>query len=166
MSEFGPSPEQEAEKETQGIVIAKEIAELRSRAQTDADYEVVLQKTSELKGLFGIASESELGKEAVESIEKAKEILGGDCLGAEAVEKTFGLKLESAKIPAIPFSATELERAKSLGQMLVLRANKGPDGKPLTMQAMNNLLKEKYKKAGSKLLYDTDWYKGEEFYTA
>ncbi len=164
MSEFGPTPE-DAEKETQGITIAKEITVLRSRARTDADYEAILQKALELKGLFGITSEPELGGEIAKQVEKAKEILGSDCLGPEEVEKAFGIKINSAEVPSIPFSATELEKAKGLGQFLVLRANCDLDGSPLTMERMEGLLSARFEGRDEKVLYDTDWYKGEKFFT-
>ena len=113
-------------------------------------------------------SEKELGFKVTEkytSQEKAKEIMGKYYLGSEAVEKAFGIKLEINEIPAIPFSMGELEKAKKLGQFLVLRVNSGPDGQPLTMQSMNNLLKERYEKDSSKVLYNIDWYEKEEFFT-
>lgn len=157
---------EESEKEMQGIAIASEIAAIQRRAKTDEDYQQILEKTSELKKLFGITvPEGRLTGEISKQIEKAKEILGKDFLGPEAIEKTFGTKIESAEIPAIPFPQAELEKAKELGQFLVLRINSGPDGKPLTMQSMNNLLEEKYETDGSKVLYDTDWYEKEEFFT-
>lgn len=164
MSEFGPTPV-DVEKETQGVVIAKEIAGLRSRARTDADYEVILQKALELKSLFEITPESELSGEIAEQVEKAKEILGSDVLGPEAVEKAFGIKINSAEVPSIPFSATELEKAKGLGQFLVLRANRDLDGNPLTMERMEGLLSARFEGRDEKVLYDTDWYKDEKFFT-
>jgi len=164
MSEFGPTPE-DAEKEAKGMAIAKEIATLRSRARTDSDYEVILQKTFELKGIFGITSESALEGEIAEQIEKAKEILGNDCLGPNEVKKAFGIEIKSTEVPSIPFSAAELEKAKSLGQFLVLRVNHDLDGSPLTMQRMEGLLKTRYESEDEKVLYDTDWYESEKFFT-
>ncbi|MCL5795647.1 MAG: hypothetical protein M1338_04830 [Patescibacteria group bacterium] len=166
MSEFVPIPQEEAEKETQGIALASEIAQLRDQAKTDKDYKIILQKTLELKRLFRVAKpETKLTGEIAEQIEKAEKILGKDCLGPEAVEKTFGISLESAKIPSIPFSSAELEKAKEMGQFLVLRVSTGPDGEPLTIEVMNDLLREKYATDESKVFYDTDWYKDEEFFT-
>jgi len=169
MSEREPTLDpniEESEKETQGVAIAAEIAVLRGKAKTNEDYKKILEKTSELKKLFGLTSpEGKLSGEVAKQIEKAKEILGSDCLGPEEVKKAFGIEIGSAKIPEIPFSLVELEKAKELGQFLVLRTNIGPDGKPLTMQAINNLLHEKYEKDDAKVLYDTDWYKEETFFT-
>ncbi|MDO8507944.1 MAG: hypothetical protein Q7S53_05280 [bacterium] len=55
--------------------------------------------------------------------ESAKEIMGEDYLGPEAVEETFGIKLKEKNIPTIPFSKEELEMAKRNGQFLILRVN-------------------------------------------
>lgn len=97
--------------------------------------------------------------------EAAREIMGGDYLGPEAVEKTFGVKLEAGEIPPIPFTTAELARAEELGQFLILRVNRAPDNAPLTMEKMNALLADKFKKAKKgKVLYNTDWYNSEEFY--
>ncbi|MFH1668280.1 MAG: hypothetical protein ABH884_04660, partial [Candidatus Komeilibacteria bacterium] len=78
-------------------------------------------------------------------------------------------------LPKIPFSKERLEQAKELGQYLILRADKAPDGTPLTMSAMHDLMQEKYKDVDDhKLLYAEDdeghlkddvWYKEEDLYT-
>lgn len=121
---------EESEKETQGISIAAEIASLRSKAKSDEDYKLILEKTFELQKLFGLTSpEGKLSGEVAKQIEKAKEILGSDCLGPEEVEKAFGIDIELAKIPEIPFSQKELEKAKELGQFLIFRADNIPEDK-------------------------------------
>lgn len=84
------------------------------------------------------------------SMEKAREILGKDFLGPEAVFKTWNIKLEAKDIPPVPFSIEDLERAKELGQFLILRV-------PLTMQKMGKLIKEP--------MFQDDWFKQEDFYT-
>ena len=96
--------------------------------------------------------------------ERAREILGTDFFGPEAVEKTFGFTPEN--IPDIQFSENDLERAKELGQFLILRADQTTNGKPLTMQEMNKMLEAKLKKAKKgKILWSVDWYANEDFYT-
>src|SRR3990172_4855204 len=63
-------------------------------------------------------------KEAGIEFQEAKEIFGKDFLGPEAAEATFGVELsqdELEQIEAIPFTREELEQAKQLGMMLVLR---------------------------------------------
>jgi len=76
------------------------------------------------------------------SLERAAEIFGQDFLGPEAVQNAFGFEVEA---PPIPFSEAELIRAKELGQMLVLRVDKTPDGKPMSLEQINGLLGEKWK---------------------
>ena len=98
------------------------------------------------------------------SIEKAKEMMNGRFFGIEEVKKAFGIELREADIPALP-SKEELERHAKLGHTLRLRVNKAPDGKPLTMQKMNELLSDTFEKDGDKVLYDTDWYENEDFFT-
>jgi len=101
-----------------------------------------------------------------EQLDRAREIFGIDFLGSEAVEAVWGVKLETKDIPPIPFSRTDLERAKELDQQLVLRVDKASDGSPLTMKKMNEQIQPKLTQGNQgKLLYNTDWYKDEEFYT-
>ncbi|MCX6810002.1 MAG: hypothetical protein NTZ65_04655 [Candidatus Berkelbacteria bacterium] len=125
MSEFGPSPAEEAEKEAAGVSLASEIAELRSHARTDEDFQVVLGKIKELKGLFGTES-----TESKVSVEEAKEIMGADFLGPEAIGKSsFGPEAVPTELPPILFSPEELEKAKELGQFLILRSDQIPGDK-------------------------------------
>lgn len=170
MSEFGPSPQSEEENEVQGISLAKEIADLRSGAQTDEDYENILRKTKVLKELFGVSSwdtasdEMKLSGEVAEQIEKAKEILGSDVFGPDAVKEAFGTAIELGSIPSIPFSVNELEKAKELDQMLIFRAGKLSDGSQLNMKKIGEILDGKVKDDG-KVFYNPDWYKDEKFFT-
>jgi len=103
--------------------------------------------------------------ELKEQLEEAKEIFGKDCLGPDEIFKAFDIALKSEEIPDIHFSREELEKAKELNQFLVLRTDKAPDGEPLTMEKINNLLKKEFEddKKG-KVLYDRDWYKDEDFF--
>lgn len=100
------------------------------------------------------------------TLDEAREIMGREFLGPEAAEKTWGRKLKPEKIPAIPFSKEELVKANELGQFLELRVDKDNEGKGLTMQHQNELLKERFAKEGKgQLLYDIGWYRQEEFFT-
>jgi hypothetical protein len=100
------------------------------------------------------------------SLEKARELMGTDFLGPEAVEAVWGVKLDAKDIPTIPFSRADLDRAKELNQQLVLRVDKAVDGSPLTMQKMNEHIQPKLTQGKQgKLLVKVDWYAGEEFYT-
>ena len=100
--------------------------------------------------------ETKLEGPVAKQIEAAIEKLGKEnVFGPKEVEKTFGVRL--AEVPGIPFSVEELERAEKLGQMLVLRVDKTPDGTPLSMEAMNAILMEKWQKEGKgSLLYTND----------
>lgn len=74
------------------------------------------------------------------SIEEAREILGNDFAGSEVLKTVFNISLNPLEIPPIPFSKPELQRAKKLGLFLILRTDKTPDGQPLTMQKMVQLI--------------------------
>jgi len=166
MSEFmhlrpeGEKSEPAHEQEAQGLTLADEINQLRAAAKTKEDYDAITQKIRSLKLIFEPHIES--------GVEQAVEILGSsNVLGPEAVKKAFGVELSTELVPTIPFSTVELERARDLGQMLVLRVATGPDGAPLTMQKINEQLEAILTRDGKgKVLYDTDWYGGEEFFTA
>jgi energy-coupling factor transporter ATP-binding protein EcfA2 len=98
------------------------------------------------------------------SLEKAKEIMGAAYEGPEAVKATWGTELRPDQIPSIPFTIEELERAKELNQVLRLRFDKDPSGNPLTMSKMRQII-DAGLPAGQKTLWNTDWYKGEKFFT-
>jgi len=114
-------------------------------------------KDLEEKFSIGETLSVDIAREIMEKNEK------GRFFGPEEVEVAFGQKIEN--IPAIPFTEKELEIARENNQFLVLRLDKLPDGTPLTMENMNTLLQGKLK-AGKdyKILYNTDWYKDEDFY--
>jgi hypothetical protein len=69
----------------------------------------------------------------------AKEIFGEDYFGPEAVEKAFGVHLELKDIPDIPFTVAEMERSRVLGEYMMLRIDKGADGRPLTLNSFVRL---------------------------
>lgn len=100
------------------------------------------------------------------NLERAKRIFGADFLGPQAIEKAFGIKVASSELPSIPFTEEELLKAKDLGQFLILRIGKFSNGDFLSMQNMANRLRAQFQAAGKgKILYNTDWYKDETFYT-
>jgi hypothetical protein len=99
---------------------------------------------------------------------EAETIIGSDhFFGLGAVRKAFPSipELRPEQLPPIPFSKEDLKRAKELGHSLRLRLNKVPGGNDLSMKKMQELLQPTFdqKKAG-KVLYDTDWYKDEDFF--
>lgn len=106
-------------------------------------------------------------------IEKAKEILGQDFLGYEAVQtmankiKAVGINVEF-KVQDIPFPYNEkdLELAKQNEEMLVLRTGSMDiNGQPAQLSLLNfrELFKIDPKGGTSPLFFPTDWYANEPF---
>ena len=79
-----------------------------------------------------------------------------DCIGPDEIKQAFGLEI-NADIPPIPFTEDELTRARKLGQFLILY------NRSITMQQLHDRAKNKL--GVGKLLYDTDWYSKEPFFT-
>jgi len=108
------------------------------------------------------------GAEAAEgevSMEEAKEIMGVNFLGPEEAEEALGLRFEG-EIPAIPFPKEILEKMKDTHQ-LILYPDMLKDAADKIVPVISDDLYEyldKKKKDGTKLLYDTDWYKNETFF--
>ena len=104
------------------------------------------------------------------AFEDAERLFGKDFLGPKTVEKIFGNKPET--VPNIPFSKAELQRAKELGQQLILQVDTMTQKEdrlmskekiaPLTLEN----LKQKFTKAhdDGKVFYDQDWYNNEDFF--
>ena len=84
-------------------------------------------------------------KEVNIEFSEAREIFGKDFLGPEAIKATYGVELtpeELQTIEEIPFTREELEQAKQLGMMLVLRIPRLGEGKterPLTIDSAREL---------------------------
>jgi hypothetical protein len=136
-----------------------------------AELKEVLDRYKQMENALGITSEKRVEGTVQEQMDMAKEVLGEEFFGFQEVKKAFGIEIKPEDIPEIPFSKEELERAKELGQFLVLRIDKASDGKPLTLQKINEILKGKVSD-GTKLLYQDDgtgkiksdaWYKNEDF---
>ena len=97
----------------------------------------------------GVEREDKLsvGESISKHIEVAIEKLGKEnVFGPKEIEKVFGVKIED--VPDIPFSVEELERAKNLNQMLILRVDKTAEGKPMSIKAMSDILDKKWKDEG------------------
>jgi hypothetical protein len=92
---------------------------------------------------------------------EAAEIMGESFYGVGAVEKTFGVRITPDKIPSIPFSKAELERAKQLGQELILYVDKNSEGKPLTAIEINRLCERNENDSFS--ITDNYWFKDDEY---
>ena len=129
------------------------------------EYEPDKYKTSTQKKAEGVLKEAEemgLG-EKHETVEfrGAKELFGEDLLGPEEIEKTWGFRPD--EIPEIPFSREELERAKEMGQMLLLRVEQTEDGKPMSLEAMIDIIQKRWDKENKgQLLYTDSKYKNWE----
>ncbi|MCD6149359.1 hypothetical protein J7J13_01060 [bacterium] len=172
------SPEKEMEEvfELQKAAeLKKEIGEITIGRGLESleifELKEVLNKYKQIEMSLGISSEKKIEGTAQEQTDMAKEVMGEEFFGFQEVEKAFGIRISPEDVPEIPFSREELERAKELSQFLVLRSDKAPDGKPLTLQKINEILKGKVSD-GSKLLYSDDgkgeiksdaWYKSEDF---
>ena len=135
-----------------------------------AELKEVLNRYKLMEGVLGISGKKIEGT-LQEQMDMAKEVMGEEFFGFQEVKKAFGIEINPEGIPEIPFSREELEKAKELNQFLVLRINMASDGKPLTLQKINEILKGKVSD-GSKLLYADDgtgkiksdsWYKDEGF---
>lgn len=91
--------------------------------------------------------ETKLEGPVAEQIEAAIEKLGKEnVFGPKEIEKTFGVRL--AEVPGIPFSVEELERAEKLGQMLMLRVSETAEGKPMSLEAMIEIITKRWKDEG------------------
>ena len=78
----------------------------------------------------------------IEGLAEATALLGPAVLGPAELEQTLGYEplatltdAERREIARIPFSRADLERARTDGEILVLRVPRDPDG-PLTMLAL------------------------------
>ena len=100
------------------------------------------------------------------SIKEARELLGDKMvLGPEEIATAFGFEIEESEIPPIPYSREELEKAKELGEQLILRVSHDNEGNPMTMKRINEIMETRMDpKTEGKFLYDTGSYKDEEFY--
>ncbi|MFH1899298.1 MAG: AAA family ATPase [Patescibacteria group bacterium] len=115
-----------------------------------------------------IVPETKLEGPVAEQIEVAIEKLGKEnVFGPKEIEKIFGVRL--AEVPEIPFSVEELERAEKLGQMLLLRVDKTAEGKPMSLEAMAEIMTKRWKdEEKGDLLNTADSWKswvGEELFT-
>ena len=100
---------------------------------------------------------------------EAKEIMGVNFFGPEEVNAVLGLEFPKGRIPEITFSKEVLENLKDTHQLILYGGGYrkipetggyfGVNGQEFDARLQNK------KKDGTKLLYDVDWYKNEEFFT-
>lgn len=98
-------------------------------------------------------------------LEEAQRIFGDDFFGQGKVEQALKITIAPEHIPKIPFSLEELERAKELGQYLILRVDADANGTPLTMKYLADKLQRVFDSGNKgKILYNVDWYQDDPFY--
>jgi hypothetical protein len=102
---------------------------------------------------------------------EAERLFGKDFLGSKKIENVFGV-LSSKLERGIPFSKEELERAKELGQQLILQNDFMDVKNPETGKVERNVpvtlenLKKYFPKAhdDKSMWWSQDWYKDEDFF--
>lgn len=99
------------------------------------------------------------------TIEEAREILGKENVhGFKDFQEALAIKLVWQGEYPIPFTREYLLKAKEQDEILIFCLD-SIDGEPLTMGLLNELVQERYdEKDLGKFLYDTSWYKTEDFY--
>ena len=111
------------------------------------------------------ASSASVEQAAQTMLEKCGE---GHFYGPGELIRTFpGLTLPPEDIPALP-SPEEIERHASLGHTLRLRVSNAPDGSPLTMVKMREILQESFtENEDGEVLFnpDVNWKVRSEFFT-
>lgn len=101
---------------------------------------------------------------------QARNIMGPESFfGPDEIKRALGIEIKPQEIPPIGFCKKELERAKELGQLLILRADKAPDGEPLTIKKIVEI-KNNQTADGGKLLYTIGqsncFYRDKYFFTS
>ena len=166
-----PGKEKELEKESfSASGILEEIATIqKGRDLSDLSVKeltLIREKYTKLKQELNIGKKETEGVET--SLEQAEEIMGENFYGSKEIFNTFGFEFPAEKIPPIPYGQEVLEKAKENGEMLVLRVKNDGLGTPMTMKRMNEImqtiLEEDDEGEQNKLLYNTDWYKEEDFF--
>ena len=86
----------------------------------------------------------EKGEKGKVSLEKAERIMDKkNFIGPDALKKIYGI--EPKDVPSISFSEPELREAKERGEFLILRLDTLPNGKPTTMQNLNEYFASDFK---------------------
>lgn len=138
--------------------VSQKIATIKSKRESfDRFFEEgdIVNSTNLKKEIEGLIEA--LLEEFTVTIEKAKELIGvGNFFGLEEAKKAFDVDLKEEQIPKIPFSAAELERARELDQILILRIGRDTKGNFLALETMAEA--ELYPK-----FHGSDWCKDETF---
>lgn len=130
-----------------------------------------VQQASQRRGaqredVESVISPVESSSGGVVTAKEAQRILDQDYLGPEMIKDVFGLELSPTEIPPIPFSQGELEKAKSLGQFLILRTPGRWSDKTLTMGNIAKLVQPKLDRTSKgKVFWDgIGWCSSEGFF--
>lgn len=165
IEEFKKLPEEERDKQrNEQLAKLKDLQIKLDQAIQEAIKTGNLTEAKRLENILKTDIEELESKFYIEgiSLKEAKEILEQDFLGKEEIERAFDIKIEDKDIPEIPFTKEDIEKAKELGQFLILRTDKIDKKTPLTIENLNKHLKGKTKEGG-KILY-SDSYKSEDLY--
>src|SRR3989339_563521 len=98
------------------------------------------------------------------SLEQAREIMAENFYGSARIKKAFGFEVPASEIPDIPYSPAELQRAKALGERLVLRVSPDDSGQYLTMKKIIELAQPRLIDDYKLQLYNVDRHQMEDFY--
>lgn len=172
-----------------GNTAKKAAAKKGSRDYLSAGRVAKLDPYRRFKRPVSAEAEELLSEEAVEAeepqvenlggmMERAKEILGKDFLGKDAIRvmeqklKAIGVNVEFDidKLPAFTYTEQDLQLAKQNGEMLVLRPDtmlRGGREVPITLREFQELLKKNpLGKSGSPFYHSSsgDWYTDEKFF--
>ena len=136
------------------------------------------QKTNDRPALKRLKRELEIAYQELEvklivSINEARETLGEEMvLGPEEIFNAFGFEVKESEIPPIPYSREELEKAKELGEQLILRVSHDGEGKPMTLKRIHEIVDDRrdWDIDGSGLFYtykgkNEDYYKNDPLKT-
>ena len=152
---------------------AKNPEELKAANPTDKDLEHLADLLEQLDHIRKTGAAMEKTKRELfhldleSSLQEAREILGDENVyGPDKIQQVFEVDLAPSEIPNLPFSREDLEKAKELGMILVLRVSHDSDYNPLTPARMHELLQPRLDAEGrGKMLFRIDWYKDEPFFT-
>ena len=152
----------------QQLTELKELQRALAEARETGDVAVAKALMEQHRDLVEPVEDSTVPSESLEGATLADDerILGKESvLGHKDVEAVFG---KPDRIPAIPFSPQELERAKELGQQLILQVDTmaHPTERRKAMALTLENLKQKFTKAhdDGKVFFNQDWYKNEDFW--
>ena len=133
--------------------ITKQVSLARENIGDSGDLTEVKKLQAEWEAAY-----KELESKLFVSIEQAAEILGKEnVFGSKEIQDTFGFSLEN--IPEIPFTTEDLERAKELGQELILYVDSTENGEPLTAKKMKEITKNKTSTGTT--LVASDWFEAD-----